>query len=49
MLYEVITRGIPARRIVRTIREMAQGVAIMTATDLDKASPTTAAASYNFV
>ncbi|EPR30709.1 Carbamoyl-phosphate synthase L chain ATP-binding protein [Alkalidesulfovibrio alkalitolerans DSM 16529] len=40
----VANRGIPARRIVRTIREMAQGVAIMTATDLDKASPTTAAA-----
>ncbi len=40
----VANRGIPARRIVRTIREMAHGVAIMTATDLDKASPTTAAA-----
>ncbi|WP_029894864.1 pyruvate carboxylase [Desulfohalovibrio reitneri] len=40
----VANRGIPARRIVRTIREMAQGVSIMTATDVDKASPTTAAA-----
>ncbi|MFW5487036.1 MAG: pyruvate carboxylase [Desulfovibrio sp.] len=40
----VANRGIPARRIVRTIREMAQGASVMTVTDVDKASPVTAAA-----
>ena len=35
----VANRGIPGRRIARTIREMGGAVAIMTATDVDKTSP----------
>ena len=37
----VANRGIPARRIARTIREMSGAIPIMTATDVDKTSPAT--------
>lgn len=37
----VANRGIPARRIARTIREMCGAIPIMTATDVDKTSPAT--------
>ncbi|WP_461209351.1 pyruvate carboxylase [Desulfocurvus sp. DL9XJH121] len=37
----VANRGIPARRIVRTIREMSDAIPVMTATDVDKTSPAT--------
>ncbi|MDY7000595.1 MAG: biotin carboxylase N-terminal domain-containing protein, partial [Thermodesulfobacteriota bacterium] len=37
----VANRGIPARRIARSIREMRGAVAIITATDVDKTSPAT--------
>jgi len=37
----IANRGIPARRICRSISERLQAVAIMTATDVDKTSPTT--------
>ena len=40
----VATRGIPARRICRAIRERFGAVAIMTATDVDKTSPAASAA-----
>jgi len=40
----VANRGIPARRICRSIRERFDGVAIMTATDVDKTSPAASAA-----
>ncbi len=40
----VANRGIPARRICRAIRERLNGVAIMTATDVDKTSPAASAA-----
>ena len=40
----VANRGIPARRICRSIRERFDAVAIMTATDVDKASPAASAA-----
>ena len=40
----VANRGIPARRICRSIRERFDAIAIMTATDIDKASPAAAAA-----
>lgn len=35
----VANRGIPGRRIARTIREMGGAIPIMTATDVDKTSP----------
>jgi pyruvate carboxylase len=37
----VANRGIPARRIARSIREMSSAIPIMTATDVDKTSPAT--------
>ena len=37
----VANRGIPARRIARTIREMSDAIPVMTATDVDKTSPAT--------
>jgi pyruvate carboxylase len=40
----VANRGIPARRIVRSIREVFQAVPIMTATDVDKTAPFTSGA-----
>jgi len=40
----VANRGIPARRICRSITEMFEGVAVMTATDTDKTSPATTGA-----
>ncbi|UZP68261.1 pyruvate carboxylase [Desulfovibrio mangrovi] len=40
----VANRGIPARRICRSIRERFDGIAIMTATDVDKTSPAASAA-----
>lgn len=40
----VANRGIPARRICRSIRERFDAVAIMTATDVDKTAPSAAAA-----
>ncbi|SNR81745.1 pyruvate carboxylase [Humidesulfovibrio mexicanus] len=40
----VANRGIPARRICRSITEMFQAVAVMTATDVDKTSPATTGA-----
>ena len=40
----VANRGIPARRICRSIRERFDAVAVMTATDVDKTAPAAAAA-----
>ncbi len=40
----VANRGIPARRICRSIRERFDAVAVMTATDIDKTSPAASAA-----
>ena len=40
----VANRGIPARRICRSIRERFEAVAVMTATDVDKTAPAAAAA-----
>ncbi len=40
----VANRGIPARRICRSIRETLQALPIMTATDVDKISPPTSGA-----
>jgi len=40
----VANRGIPARRICRSITEMFEAVAVMTATDVDKTSPATTGA-----
>ena len=40
----VANRGIPARRIVRSIREVFNAVPIMTATDVDKTAPFTSGA-----
>ena len=40
----VANRGIPARRICRSITEMFQATAVMTATDVDKTSPATTGA-----
>lgn len=40
----VANRGIPARRIVRSIREVFKAIPIMTATDVDKTAPFTAGA-----
>ena len=40
----VANRGIPARRIVRSIREMFHAVPMMTATDVDKTAPFTSGA-----
>lgn len=40
----VANRGIPARRICRSITEMFEAVAVMTATDVDRTSPTTSGA-----
>jgi pyruvate carboxylase len=40
----VANRGIPARRIVRSIREIFHGVPIMAATDVDKTAPFTSGA-----
>ncbi|MGM0787920.1 MAG: biotin carboxylase N-terminal domain-containing protein, partial [Thermodesulfobacteriota bacterium] len=37
----IANRGIPARRISRSISEQLEAVAIMTATDVDKTSPST--------
>src|SRR6056297_2073245 len=37
----IANRGIPARRISRSISERLEAVAIMTATDVDKTSPST--------
>ncbi len=35
----VANRGIPARRICRSIRESFDAIAVMTATDIDKTAP----------
>jgi len=40
----VANRGIPARRVVRAIRETFQAVPVMTVTEVDRTSPSTAAA-----
>ena len=40
----VANRGIPARRICRSIRERFDAIAVMTATDIDKTSPSASAA-----
>lgn len=40
----VANRGIPARRICRSIRERFHAVAVMTATDIDKTSPAASSA-----
>ncbi len=40
----VANRGIPARRICRAIRERFDAIAVMTATDIDKTSPSASAA-----
>ncbi|MFH0925266.1 MAG: pyruvate carboxylase [bacterium] len=40
----VVNRGIPARRIARSIREVFKAVPIMTATDVDKTAPFTSGA-----
>ncbi|MCL1886959.1 MAG: pyruvate carboxylase [Betaproteobacteria bacterium] len=40
----VANRGIPARRICRSIRESFDAVAVMTATDIDKTAPAASAA-----
>jgi len=40
----VANRGIPARRVIRTIREQFKAISILTVTDVDKSSPTTAGA-----
>ncbi|NEP77023.1 MAG: pyruvate carboxylase [Okeania sp. SIO3B3] len=40
----VANRGIPARRIVRTLREQFQAISVLTATDVDKTSPAVTAA-----
>jgi pyruvate carboxylase len=40
----VANRGIPARRIARSIREVFKAIPIMTATDVDKTAPFTAGA-----
>ncbi|TVR00097.1 MAG: hypothetical protein EA399_04970, partial [Desulfovibrionales bacterium] len=40
----VANRGIPARRIVRSIQEVFHAIPIMTATDVDKTAPFTAGA-----
>ena len=40
----VANRGIPARRIVRSIREMFHAIPMMTATDVDKTAPFTSGA-----
>ncbi|MEW6378089.1 MAG: pyruvate carboxylase [bacterium] len=40
----VANRGIPARRIVRSIREVFNAIPIMTATDVDKTAPFTSGA-----
>lgn len=40
----VANRGIPARRICRAIRERFNGIAVMTATDVDKTSPAASSA-----
>jgi pyruvate carboxylase len=41
----VANRGIPARRICRSISEVFDAVAVMTATDVDKTSPATSGAN----
>ncbi|MBU1611146.1 MAG: ATP-grasp domain-containing protein, partial [Proteobacteria bacterium] len=41
----VANRGIPGRRICRSISEMSQAISIMTATDVDKTSPATSGAN----
>ncbi|MDR2050989.1 MAG: pyruvate carboxylase [Deltaproteobacteria bacterium] len=40
----VTNRGIPARRICRSVRERLEAIAVMTATDVDKAAPAASAA-----
>jgi pyruvate carboxylase len=40
----VANRGIPARRVARTIREQFDAVAVVTATDVDRTAPYTASA-----
>ncbi len=40
----VANRGIPARRIMRSIREILKGVPVMAVTDIDKTAPFTAGA-----
>ena len=37
----IANRGIPARRISRSISERLEGIPILTATDVDKTSPST--------
>ncbi len=44
----VANRGIPARRICRSVRERFDATAVLTATDVDKASPAAAAAQELF-
>lgn len=40
----VANRGIPARRIVRTLREQFQAISVLTVTDVDKTSPAASSA-----
>jgi len=40
----VANRGIPARRIVRTLRERFQAISVLTVTDVDKTSPSASSA-----
>ena len=40
----VANRGIPARRICRSVRERLDGIALMTTTDIDKTAPAASAA-----
>ncbi len=41
----VANRGIPARRICRSLRDRCNAIAVMTATDIDKSSPAASAAN----
>ena len=45
----VANRGIPARRIVRSVKEVFQAVPMITATDVDKTAPFTARAHRSFI
>ena len=40
----VANRGIPARRVLRSIREVFKAIPVMTATDVDRTSPATSGA-----
>ncbi len=40
----VANRGITARRIIRSVREVLQGIPVLTVTDVDKVAPFTSGA-----